>query len=100
MNKDQTYNENNDCSLSGIVENVVFRNAGNGFTVLEINKDGEIISAVGVLSDIAAGEDVILHGKWTSHNVFGRQFKIEACERTLPDTAAKLFRYLSAGSIK
>lgn len=100
MNKDQTYNENNDCSLSGIVENVVFRNAGNGFTVLEINKDGEIISAVGVLSDIAAGEDVILHGRWTSHNVFGRQFKIEACERTLPDTAAKLFRYLAAGSIK
>ncbi len=87
-------------NLSGTVENVVFRNRDNGFTVLEVNSGGELLSAVGVLADIAAGEDVVLHGKWTSHDVFGRQFKIESCEHSLPDTSAKLFRYLAAGSIK
>ena len=99
-NKTQPPTETNETSLAGIVENVVFRNGSNGFTVLEINKNGELLSAVGVLSEISAGEEVILHGKWTSHEVFGRQFRIEACERTLPDTAAKLYRYLAAGSVK
>lgn len=93
-------NGNGEAVLSGAVENVVFHNNDNGFTVLEINRGGELVSAVGVLSDVAAGEDVILHGKWTSHETFGRQFKFESCERTLPDTAAKLYRYLAAGSVK
>lgn len=93
-------NNDNDAILRGAVENVVFRNNDNGFTVLEINSGGEMLSAVGVLADIAAGEEVVLHGRWTSHDVFGRQFKISSCERTLPDTAAKLYRYLAAGSVK
>lgn len=93
-------NNDNDAILRGTVENVVFRNNDNGFTVLEINSGGEMLSAVGVLADIAAGEEVVLHGRWTSHDVFGRQFKISSCERTLPDTAAKLYRYLAAGSVK
>lgn len=101
MNRgEKALDNNSDVILSGMVENVVFHNNDNGFTVLEINNGGELLSAVGVLSEITAGEDVILHGKWTSHETFGRQFKIEACERTLPDTAAKLFRYLAAGSVK
>ena len=86
--------------IHGIVENIVFKNSVNNFTVIEINLSGEIVSAVGVLAEISAGEEVTLCGKWDSHSVFGRQFKISSCERSLPDTAAKLFRYLASGSIK
>ncbi len=101
MNREVTaLNKHGEVALCGTVENVVFRNNDNGFTVLEINNNGELLSAVGVLSDTSAGEEVVLHGRWTSHDVFGRQFKIESCERKLPDTAAKLFRYLAAGSVK
>ena len=101
MNREVTaLNKQGEVALCGTVENVVFRNNDNGFTVLEINNNGELLSAVGVLSDTSAGEEVVLHGRWTSHDVFGRQFKIESCERKLPDTAAKLFRYLAAGSVK
>lgn len=88
-------------TISGSVENVVFSNPENHFTVIEVNvAGGEIITAVGVIPEVSAGEDVTLHGVWDSHNVFGRQFKVSFCERSLPDTAAKLFRYLASGAIK
>ncbi len=90
----------NSNTLSGVVDEVVFHNTVSGFTVLQINCDGELVSAVGVVSEIAPGEEVKLEGKWVSHDVFGRQFKFEACRRSLPDTAAKLFRYLSSGAVK
>lgn len=93
--------QKNETVVTGSVENVVFANPENNFTVIEVNTaGGEIITAVGVLPEVTAGEDVILHGVWDSHNVFGRQFKISFCERSLPDTAAKLFRYLASGAIK
>ncbi|MCH5198227.1 MAG: ATP-dependent RecD-like DNA helicase, partial [Oscillospiraceae bacterium] len=86
--------------ISGIIESVVFRNETSGFTVLEVNSGGNIITAVGVLSDITAGEEVNLEGAWGTHSTFGRQFKISACSRSLPDTSAKLFRYLASGAVK
>ena len=92
--------ENDIEQTGGIIESVVFRNETNGFTVLEVNNGGNIFTAVGVLSDITAGEEVVLEGKWDSHSTFGKQFKISSCSRTLPDTSAKLFRYLSSGAVK
>lgn len=86
--------------INGIVEKVVFQNSENSFTVIEINYKGELISAVGLLSDIAVGEEVTLCGTWEHHSVFGRQFKITSCERHLPDNAAKLYKYLASGTIK
>lgn len=92
--------ENQEEIITGIVESVVFQNAANGFTVIEINCGGNIITAVGLLSDITAGEEIEVHGKWDTHSTFGRQFKINVCNRRLPDTAAKLFRYLASGAVK
>lgn len=87
-------------TISGIIENVVFQNSVNCFTVIELNLDGEIITAVGTLSEVTAGEEVRLTGSWGAHEVFGRQFRISSCERTLPDTTAKLYRYLASGAVK
>lgn len=86
--------------INGIVENIVYRNSENNYTVLECNSDGELFSAVGVISDISPGEEIRLKGNWTTHATFGRQFKIEAYERFLPDSSAKLYRYLASGTIK
>lgn len=87
-------------SLEGIVETVTFHNAENGFTVLQVNVGGESVTAVGTFFEIGAGEEVILHGKWGNHTLFGRQFQTESYETRLPDNAASLLRYLSAGMIK
>ncbi|MDR1630994.1 MAG: AAA family ATPase, partial [Oscillospiraceae bacterium] len=88
-----------DC-LSGIVEEIVFQNVENGFTVLALSVDGELVSAVGTLPELSAGEELDLRGRWDEHNLFGRQFKIEEFERRMPETTAGLLKYLSSGAIK
>lgn len=86
--------------LNGTVENVVYHNAVNGFTVIEMNSAGELITAVGTIADASAGEDVVLTGHWDTHVTFGRQFRFSDCKRSLPDSTSKLYRYLSSGTIK
>lgn len=60
--------------LCGSVERVVFRNADNGWTVLELEAGEELHKVVGVLPAVAAGEQLRLKGKWVEHPSFGRQF--------------------------
>jgi len=86
--------------LEGTVEDIKFRNEQNGYTVLEIGCDDELVTAVGTFSDISVGESVRLSGAWTYHSTFGRQFKVEAYEREMPATAEQLYNYLAAGAVK
>ncbi|MEG2081223.1 MAG: ATP-dependent RecD-like DNA helicase [Oscillospiraceae bacterium] len=86
--------------ISGTVEDIKFRNDLNGYTVLEISCDDELITAVGVCSDISVGESVKMSGEWSYHSTFGRQFKADAFERSMPATTEQLFNYLAAGAIK
>ena len=86
--------------ITGVVEDVVFYNSENSFTVLDVSSGGELITAVGTLPEITAGEKVVLTGVWDMHQSFGRQFRINRFERYLPDTAAQFLKYLSSGAIK
>ena len=86
--------------IHGYVEELVFRKPESGFTVLELSSDEEYITVVGVLPEISVGEELKLRGKWVVHQTFGKQFKAELCERTLPSTAADLYRYLASGAVK
>ena len=45
--------------LSGSVEEIVFRNANNGYTVLTMLCDGSEVTAVGNMSDVNVGDEVI-----------------------------------------
>ena len=56
--------EENFVELSGTVEEIVFHNVDSGFTVLELMTDDEYITAVGVIPEIAPGEELRLRGNW------------------------------------
>ena len=86
--------------LDGTVENIVFRNAGNYFTVLELNTADELVTVVGELPEVCAGEELRLRGSWQTHPSFGQQFKAETCERYLPTNASAILHYLSSGGVK
>ncbi len=86
--------------ISGTVEDIKFRNEQNGYTVLEVGCDDELITAVGVFSDISIGENVKCCGNWTFHSTFGRQFKVESYERNMPANTEQLYNYLCAGAVK
>ena len=53
--------------IHGYVEELVFRKPESGFTVLELSSDEEYITVVGVLPEIAVGEELKLRGKWVVH---------------------------------
>lgn len=92
--------EQKETEIKGVVESVTFRNDENGFTVLDLDCSGDLVTAVGVLPHIDAGETLRLIGHFDFHSSFGRQFKIRLCERSMPKSTADLLKYLSSGAVK
>lgn len=85
--------------IQGTVEDVIFHNEESGFTVIELTTEDEYITAVGILPEVSAGEELRLKGTWVTHQTFGRQFRAELCERKLPSNAADLYKYLASGAV-
>ena len=89
-----------DEELKGTVEDVVFSNGETGFTVIDMCVGDELITAVGVLPSVSVGETLRVFGRWDRHPSFGRQFRINKCEREMPKTSSDMLKYLSSGAIK
>lgn len=86
--------------LEGDVENIVYRNDENGYTVLEIDCDGELLTAVGIMPLVAVGESLSLIGGFVNHSSYGQQFSVKTCERSMPVGSASILKYLSSRAIK
>ena len=87
--------------LSGTVENVIYKNEDNGYTVLRLRDgNGESVTVVGTFPFAAAGETMIISGSWTNHSVHGKQFKAEFSQRFLPKTANEIYHFLAGGTVK
>mgnify|MGYP002519463344 CR=1 FL=1 len=87
-------------NISGVVEEVIYKNTENGYIVLDLDSNGEQITVVGELGDIVEGERLELYGSYVNTAKYGRQFKAETCQRSLPDTPAEIRKYLGSGIIK
>ena len=86
--------------LEGAVENIVYKNEENGYSVIEITDGEDIITAVGIMPQINPGDSVKLIGSFTQHRSYGRQFSVQAYEVCRPTQAADILRYLSSGAVK
>ena len=90
-----------ECLICGTIENVVYRNESNDYTVLEIGtSDNELITAVGIIPMAFEGEQVELRGHYTYHKEFGKQFAFDSFEKKLPDGVDGIYRYLSSRTVK
>lgn len=87
-------------TISGIVEDIIFRNVENGYIVLDLNTGDDYVTVVGELGNVEEGEELELTGSFSSHPKFGMQFKAKYYERKLPATTASILKYLSSGAIK
>lgn len=85
--------------LSGVVQSVIYVNPDNGYTVLEIASDTDVIPAVGTLPTINPGEQITVTGRWGLHKDYGKQFQIESLEVTLPESETQIKKYLASGAI-
>lgn len=87
--------------FEGSVEDVVFRNEANGWTVVNFKVEGSgRISAVGILPFLSAGEHVVLDGEIIEHRDYGRQIKVNSYELLRPETKSGVEKYLGSGLIK
>ena len=86
--------------LSGSVEDVIYKNADNGYTVINLGCDEGLIAVVGNLGDVNEGERLSLRGGWITSPKYGRQFRAAMCERSMPETESEISAYLGSGVIK
>lgn len=86
--------------LNGSVEDVIYKNADNGYTVINLGCDEGLIAVVGNLGDVNEGERLSLRGGWITSPKYGRQFKAAMCERSMPETESEISAYLGSGVIK
>lgn len=85
--------------LAGYVEHIIYRNADNGYTVLNLVSGEEEITCVGIFSAIAEGENIEASGDYTDHPTYGKQFKVESFEEKAPEDEEAIERYLGSGAI-
>ena len=86
--------------VKGYIDHIIYRNTDNGYTVLNLISDEEEITCVGTFRTIDKGENIEAEGIYTSHPVYGEQFKVENYQITAPDDTLSMERYLGSGAIK
>ena len=87
-------------TVKGFIEHIIFRNAENGYTVLNLVDGEEEITCVGIFQTADQGETIEAQGEYITHAVYGEQFKIEQYKIVPPDDAAGIERYLGSGAVK
>ncbi len=93
--------------LEGSVENIVFRNEDNQYTVarFRMNDAGrlfrdDLTTIVGILPGIHVGELLSVEGEWENDPKYGRQLHVATYVQRLPASTEGMTRYLSSGLIK
>ncbi len=88
-------------SFEGTVEQVVYYNPENGYTVCRFSlEDGRTLTIVGSFPPLSAGEVLRLTGKWEVNPKFGQQLKVESYVPILPSSAKGIEKFLSSGLVK
>ena len=86
--------------LEGQLEEIIYQNDTNSYTVAEISTEEETFTVVGYLPFINEGDFLSLEGKFITHQDYGRQFKIDTFEKKVPQSKAAIEKYLASGIIK
>ncbi|MGI6577760.1 MAG: ATP-dependent RecD-like DNA helicase [Eubacteriales bacterium] len=94
-------NQQEEQTLSGVVEHVVYQNNDTGYAVFRMRVDGENpVVVVGNIPYVGVGESITVWGVWISHPSYGEQFKASSSERTMPADEGSILEYLSSGAVR
>ena len=85
--------------IVGTVENIVFRNPENGYTVLGLIYNNKKLTAVGNLPEVYEGQTLELDGEFVVNKKFGEQYKVTDVKVVEPTTLPAIEKYLSSGLI-
>ena len=86
--------------IEGNVEDIIFHNSDNGYTVLNIDYDGVLTTCVGKTANPNEGEYLELEGEFVKNGKYGEQFAFTSCRISAPQSIEGIKRYLASGLIK
>ncbi len=88
--------------LKGSVHRITFRNPSNGYSVLDVQIEGESrrITVVGPCVHINESDNIVAKGRFSTHPKFGEQFTATVIDAIAPSTSEEIARYLGSGQIK
>ena len=86
--------------VKGYVEHIIYRNAENGYTVMNLISGGEDVVCVGSFRMLDEGETLEVRGIYVEHPVYGMQLKVDSYQTSEPDDIISMERYLGSGAIK
>src|SRR5262245_38650497 len=88
--------------LHGSIERVTFHNPETGYAVLRVVPRGKrgIVTVVGKLLSVTAGEQVEATGSWVYDTQHGEQFQADELKLHPPSTVEGIEKYLGSGLVK
>lgn len=86
-------------ALKGTIEDIVYRNDENGYTVARLEQGDSVVTVVGKFIDIQVGANVSLEGKFEKTK-YGVQYAFSSYEISMPKSIAGIEKYLGSGLIK
>lgn len=85
--------------IEGVIEEIIFRNESNGYTVGRLNTSDGDITIVGYAAIINLNETISFEGELIYHNKYGEQFSFTSLKTVMPSTIKGIENYLSSGLI-
>ena len=88
--------------LAGLIERVTFFNEETGFAVLRVKTKGrrDVLTVVGSLPAVNAGEWIHASGQWVRDRDHGLQLRADQIKSTPPTSREGMEKYLGSGMIK
>ncbi|MDR0978953.1 MAG: ATP-dependent RecD-like DNA helicase, partial [Lachnospiraceae bacterium] len=86
--------------LLGQVEEIIYQNELNSYTIAVLETDEEDITIVGYLPFVLVGDFLSVTGDYVEHPTYGMQFKVQTFEKKQIETVEALEKYLASGIIK
>ncbi len=86
-------------ALTGTIEEIIYRNDENGYTVARLEKEDAVVTVVGKFIEVQVGAEVSLEGKYEKTK-YGVQYCFEKYEMSVPKSLAGIEKYLGSGLIR
>lgn len=87
--------------INGIVENIIYRNESNGYTVLQVVARKTVFTLIGNITKVNLGEEIDAEIIENSSAKYGEQYKIIDYKMTIPDkNLDAIFKFIKSLKIK
>ena len=87
-------------TYTGKVNEIIYSNEENGYTVLLFDADGDVFVAVGTFPPVSEGEMLKITGEFKDNKKYGEQFAVTEVDFVRPEDEYGIIKYLSSGLFK